>query len=97
MGELKMSDKYIDAVKRIIHDQEQLIGPLALDLARGAGGLVVSGMQEVALQGDPKTVLENLVVQYTRVFGNASVQVSKSAIRKAGVTFSVEELPEILK
>lgn len=92
-----MLDKYIEAAKKIIHEQEQLIGPLALDLAKGANGLVVGSVEDIALSGDPKTALESLVVQYTKAFGNASVQVSKNAIRKTREPFTSEELPEILK
>ncbi len=50
----------------------------------------------VSIDGDPKTALENLVLQYQRLFGKASVEVSKEAIKRSNIIFGSVDLPTIL-
>lgn len=71
----------LDAVaEKIIHEQELVIGPLAWSEARKVSGLLVGADHHVALgAGDQKTVIDNLVAQYERLFGRASHEVCKEA------------------
>lgn len=68
---------------KIIKEQELVIGPLAWTEAEKVRGLHVvnetSG--EVALSnGDPKEVINQLVNQYERLFGQASHEVCREAV-----------------
>ncbi|MFA6982107.1 MAG: hypothetical protein WC243_03745 [Patescibacteria group bacterium] len=92
-----MLDKYTQAVLKIIKEQESLIGPLALDLAKKSENIVFSNGAQVTINGNPIIALGDLVGQYNTLFGRTSVEVSKLAIKKSGESFTQEELPEILK
>ena len=89
--ELNQSNYNIVAEK-IVAEQEQIIGPLAYDLASKAVGIGVHD-HHVDITGDPKTALENLVIQFKGLFGQASIEASKNALRN--LSFSLE-LPAIL-
>ena len=44
-----------------------------------------------------KDVLDQLVRQYSELFGRASVEVCKEAVKEVDSSISSEELPDILK
>jgi hypothetical protein len=84
--------------QKIIQEQEKIIGPIALEQAMQVEGLSVnSGNHEVKLEGDEKTVLENLVKKYESLFGRASLEVCKEAAVSINDKASFNELPDILK
>lgn len=85
---------YITLIEKIIKEQEQVIGPLAYDIAKKVNGLAITN-DHVTLQGDPIQTVEQLVVQYSGLFGQASVEVSKNALKSMEI--SGDELPAILK
>ncbi len=89
-------DKYTQAVIQIIKEQEQVVGPIAFDLAKSVSAIHLGAQENVSIDGDPKTALENLVLQYQRLFGRASVEVSKEAIKKSNIIFGPVDLPTIL-
>lgn len=88
-------DKYKDAVKYILMEQESIIGPVAQDLVRDVNGLKVDG-DRVEISGDPKMVLHEFISQFEHLFGNLSIEVSKKVLRTRGLYFEPSELPEIL-
>ncbi len=88
-------EKYTQAASNIIMAQKMVMGPLAYDLAKQVDGLVLSN-NEVAINKDPKVVLTNLIVQYKSLFGDASVRVSKEAIKDIKSSFTPDELPKEL-
>lgn len=74
--------------------QKQIIGPLAMDMARRVGAIkIIDGNVEII--GDPKDVLHKLVKEYEVLFGALSVKVSKDSIKE--MNFEPNELPEILR
>lgn len=87
--------KYEQAASNIINMQKEIIGPLAVDMAKRVEGLKIDDNQNVSIFGDPKTTLHLLVKEYEVLFGFLSVKVSKDSIKSLG--FSPEELPDILK
>jgi len=89
-------DKFGQVVLRIVEHQTKLIGPLAVDLAKKAGGIEFSSEKQVIIYGDPRKVLGNLVDQYKTIFGDLSVQVSRRAVKTLTIEFSAGELPEVL-
>lgn len=90
-------DPYADAVRRIIKEQQTLIGPIALDQARKVTGLSLNGGNNISFQGNKKEILEGLVRQYERLFGRTSVEVCKEAIAPLTDKIPATEIPDILK
>ena len=90
-------DKYTEAAIKIIKEQESVIGPVAFDLAKRAGGINFVSERDVTIQGDPQNALNNLVVQYSQLFGRTSVEVSKKAIRYLVSSPEGFTVPDILK
>ena len=84
-------------VTKIIKQQENIIGPIALEQARKVAGLKISSSGEVEIKGNSKEVLSHLVEQYEHLFGQASVEVCKDAVKELKPPPSRDELPDILK
>lgn len=76
--------------------KEQVVGPVAFDLAKSVSAIHLGAQENVSIDGDPKTALESLVLQYQRLFGKASVEVSKEAIKRSKLIFEATDLPTIL-
>lgn len=90
-------DPFVMAVSRIIKEQQSIIGPVALDQAKKVAGLQVGGVDDVKITGNKKEVLEGLVNQYAKLFGQASVEVCKEAFSPVSDKFKPAEVPDILK
>ncbi len=90
-------DPYVEAVSRIIKEQQSIIGPIAVDQANKVTGLSVGAGNDVKISGDKKTVLTNLVNQYAKLFGQASIEVCKEAIEPFRDKIAVTDIPDILK
>ena len=89
-------DPYVEAISRIIKEQQSIIGPVALDQAKKVAGLEVGGT-DVKITGNKKAVLEGLVNQYAKLFGKASVEVCKEAFEPFSDKIPVTDIPDILK
>lgn len=89
-------DIYSQIASKIISDQVMIMGPLATQIARRVGGLALNG-SEVSFFSDPKKALQDLVVEYGRIFGDASVEICKESAHNISINTSDAELPEILK
>ena len=85
-------------VSKIIKDQELIIGPLAWEQAKKVSGLRIDiAKHEVAIEGNTKDVLEKLVAQYEKLFGQASREVCRDAVRPFLSQVPAEEIPAVLK
>ena len=84
---------------RIIKEQELIIGPVAWDEAKKVPGFHVQNQQkgEVSLDGDGKEVLNKLVGQYARLFGQASTEACKDAVQDLIVELPKDQVPDSLK
>lgn len=91
------NDSYAQIVAQIIKEQEAIIGPIALEQARKVSGLKVNGLENIGVVGNGKEVLENLVQQYAKIFGQASIEVCKEAVREAKTKLNKDDLPKILQ
>lgn len=89
-------DTYQNAISQIIKQQQMIIGPVAIDQAKKVTGLNIDDVEHVAVKGDGREVLASLVRQYSKLFGQASVEVCKDAVREIKPPLSREDLPEIL-
>ncbi len=86
-------DVFAQAAEKIIHEQEGIIGPVALEQARKVAGLKVNG--GVHIEGNKTQVLEHLVEQYQKLFGQTSVEVCKEAV--SGLQLPADQMPALLK
>jgi hypothetical protein len=78
-----MNDAYSKIILEIVHEQENIIGPIAISQANLVHGLALDWEQKaVTVTGDPKKVLDGLVEQYRTLFGQISVEVCKEAAQK---------------
>lgn len=84
---------------RIIQEQEVIIGPIAWSEARKVAGLVIVDQKTgaVELQGDPVKSINQLVAQYERLFGRASREVCKDAVRNLVVDMKPNDIPSSLR
>lgn len=90
-------DPYVEAVSRIIKEQQSIIGPVAIDQAKKVTGLEVGGVDDIKIVGNKKEVLGHLVDQYAKLFGRASVEVCKEAFSQVADKINPAEIPDILK
>lgn len=83
---------------KIIEEQATIIGPVAWEEASKVSGLRVdSTAHQVQLEGNAREVLEKLVAQYERLFGRASREVCRDAVRPLLAQVSENEIPAVLK
>lgn len=86
-----------EIAKRIIKAQERVIGPLAVEQARKVSGLTLDWPNEkVSIDLDSKVVLDNLVKNYEHLFGQASVEVCKDAVKNVIDEVPRDQLPAVL-
>ncbi|HZE86731.1 MAG TPA: hypothetical protein VE090_00855 [Methylomirabilota bacterium] len=90
-------DIFAQVAEKIIKNQEAIIGPIALEQAKKIAGLEVSNSGNVKINGNEKGVLTDLVKQYAKLFGQASIEVCKEAVREIKTKIPNNELPEILR
>ena len=91
-------DVYAQIIESIIRHQEAIIGPVAIEQAEHVAGLEVDWPQhQVAISGDPVTVIDNLVQSYKNLFGQISVEVSKEAAGSLLARLETNALPQTLK
>lgn len=89
-------DPYAQAISNIIKEQQAIIGPVALEQANKVSGLQVNG-SDIKVTGNKKEVLGNLVDQFAKLFGKASVAVCKEAFEPYQSKIPAIEIPDILK
>lgn len=93
-----MTDVRQELVGKIISDQELVIGPMAWEQAGKVTGLRIDiAKHEVNIEGDTKEVLERLVAQYEKLFGAASREVCRDAVRPLLSQVPQDEIPAVLK
>ena len=90
-------DPVAQAISRIIKEQQAIIGPVALDQAKKVDGLQLGGADDVKITGNKKEVLGNLVNQYSKLFGKASIEVCKEAFEPYFAKIPSADIPDILK
>lgn len=91
-------DTFSELTQKIIKEQENIIGPLALEQARKVPGLIIDDNgKEVRFNGDQKDIVEKLVEKYRDLFGKASVQVCRDAAKDYMNKIPKEKMPAILQ
>ncbi len=91
-------DVFAQMASKIIKDQQAIIGPVAFEQARKVPGLKVDDQKhEVMLEGNEKEILGNLVEKYKGLFGQASVEVCKDAVRNMLSQVPPDSIPALLR
>jgi hypothetical protein len=82
----------------IITEQENVIGPLAVEQAKKVEGLEVNwNEKQISHKGDEKTIIDNLVGKYQKIFGKVSVEVCRHAVHKLVSQLPPDQQPALLK
>ena len=85
-------------VSTIIDHQRLIIGPLADQQARKVAGITITDAGSVMVKTkDPTSILVDLVRSYEHLFGRASVEACKDAVRETQIPIPQDDLPEILR
>lgn len=90
-------DAYAQVVSNIIKEQQAIIGPVALEQAKKVSGLEVTSSDDIKISGNKKEVLNNLVNQYAKLFGRASIEVCKEAFQVYSDKIPASDVPDILR
>ncbi len=91
-------DPFATLTIKIIKEQENIIGPIALEQAKKVSGLTLDwGGQKVSFSGDKTDIVNNLVKQYEHLFGKASIEVCKDAVRSLLSKIPPEKVPYLLR
>lgn len=90
-------DIYTQLAEKIVKEQETIIGPVAFEQALKVPGVTIdAATHQVALSGNEKEIVENLVKQYEGLFGRTSVEVCKEATRDIVSNSPRDQIPQIL-
>jgi hypothetical protein len=91
-------DTYAKMVEKIIVAQQEIIGPVALEQAEKVAGLKVDWQKrEFKFEGSKKEIVEKLIEKYKALFGPASVEMCRDAVRSIASDMKADELPSSLK
>jgi hypothetical protein len=91
-------DVYAQIVRKIIEQQEAIIGPVAIEQASRVPNLSVDWPNhEIKVSGDQAAVVDSLVRQYEHLFGRLSVEVCKDATLQLVSQLPPEKQPKTLK
>ncbi|OGY58071.1 MAG: hypothetical protein A3D47_02050 [Candidatus Colwellbacteria bacterium RIFCSPHIGHO2_02_FULL_43_15] len=85
-------------VSEIIREQARVIGPIAWDEAMKIPGLNIDVKSNLlSVDGDSKVVLEKLMKRHEELFGSASLEICKDAVRKTLSQIPQDQLPDVLR
>lgn len=91
-------DIFAQLAQNIIKEQENIVGPVALEQAQKVSGLKIdTTTKAITVEGDKKVVVENLVEKYRDLFGLASIEVCKDAVKGLLPQVPKEQLPQLLQ
>lgn len=91
-------DIHSKMVEKIIQEQEKIIGPVALEQAKKVPGLSVDWPKHIiTFSGNKKEIIEKLVGQYKSLFGPASVETCKDAVKGMLSDVPKDQVPALLQ
>lgn len=91
-------DIFAQLAQNIIKEQENIIGPVALEQAQKVTGLTVDAQTKaIAVEGNKTEVIEQLIEKYRDLFGLASVEVCRGAVKELVSQVPKEQLPALLQ
>ncbi|HUD44831.1 MAG TPA: hypothetical protein VMR41_04770 [Patescibacteria group bacterium] len=91
-------DIYEQMAVRIIQSQEKIISNEALNEAKNVQGLQIEWEKKmVAITGDKKKVIEQLIEQYRDHFGQPAVEMCKQAVKDLIIKLPQGQTPQQLQ
>jgi len=91
-------DIYAQLATRIIKEQESIIGPIAMEQARKVSGIKIEPVNNnISISGDKRKAINDLIEQYRELFGQASVQICKEAVKGMITKVPHDQLPSLLQ
>lgn len=91
-----MDEGYTMIASSIIKEQEKIVGPIAWSEAQKISGITIHD-HDVAISGNGKQIVEKLVGQYETLFGQASIEVCRDAVRSIRDKIKNIDLPQVLQ
>lgn len=93
-----MNTTFDQIATKIIREQELIIGPIAWQEAEQVQGLTFDDHTAVHIADsqDPKTVVNQLVGRYERLFGRASREACKEAVAALVADLAPSDVPSAL-
>lgn len=95
-----MANLTLEITKKIILEQELIIGPLAWEEAAKVAGISVFESEKnvkITNNVNESDVINSLVKQYERLFGRASVEACKDAVKDLLPKLQEDQIPEMLR
>jgi hypothetical protein len=93
-----MMDIFAQLALRIIKEQENIIGPIAMEQAKKVPGLKVDwDKHQLTLEGNQTEIIEHLIESYQHFFGHASVEVCREAVRHIIAEVPRDRIPRQLQ
>jgi hypothetical protein len=87
-----------EMIIKIITEQENIIGSLAVEQAKKVNGLNVDWPNhQITVNGNEKIIIDSLIKQYEKIFGQASIQICKEVASSYLGKLSSNEIPTILQ
>ncbi len=88
---------YNQIAEAIILQQEQIIGPIAIDQAELVNGLTIDwSKHNVDIAGNGAQAIDSLVEQYRELFGEIAVQACKDSASRYLSELQPEQIPKLL-
>lgn len=89
---------YKEILIRILEDKTRAFGELAIVKAKHIEGLKITESGKIiSIEGNPKEIIHNLLVQYEKIAGKSSTIFAKIAIHDIKSKYPDLDLPEELK
>lgn len=90
---------FVKIIEMIIKEQELIIGPIAWDEAKKVDGLTVNKEKHTVQfqNNNEEVVVGRLVQQYERLFGRASREVCKEAVKDLIADLPQNKIPSALQ
>jgi len=87
-------DIFIKLAKKIIEEQETIIGPVAWEQANKVSGLMANIEEHsVTIEGDKKNTINELVKQYAGLFGQTSIDICRQAVHDLISQLPKDQIP----
>ncbi len=89
---------YESIAVKIIAQQEKIIGPIAVMQAKQVSGVDVNwDIKSVHISIDPREAINNLVQQYSELFGQLSIDICREAVASTLMGLNKEDIPLVLQ
>ena len=93
-----MQDIYAQIARKIIEQQELIIGPVAIEQAKRVPNLSVDWPKHtITISGNEQAAIDDLVRQYEKLFGQISVEVCRDATQNLVAKLPADKQPKTLR